>query len=244
MGQGRTGYEIIRSWWNGHKTERPVEEQFLNPLRAKIGSPVRLTNVMATVRGEEVDLTNELFTVKSIRAIERSRDGHKLPALVDYNLVSGDKTVTLRLPEPDNERGGDLLLLTQHWPEQDGPYLWGEDSEPILAALTEGEFTRYAGTADEEVYFKDLSNVRGTASVISDLNGDGRVEIGEVRKEPLTLWTYRRDTDDAAGQRFTQHLQIELSGLFNEKTGNVSGGDKSIVMLRGEAIPTTSVVVY
>lgn len=250
MPKGRTGAEILKGWFTGQKVV-PVEKQFHNPLDAKIGSHARFTNVMATVRGEkDVDLTGELFKVVEIWAWDRTRHGDKLPPFADYVLESGDKKVVLRvfttasrgtLDEPK------LLLLTQHWPESDEPYPWGEDSPLILndgCMDPKGQLTRHLGTENEEVYYRDLCNVHCKVSRIRDENFDGHVDIEEVQKLDYSLWTFRRDTKDEEGQDFTQHLHVQLSGLYNERTKKVDGGDKTILMLAGESIPALSLTMY
>lgn len=250
MPKGRTGVEIIKSWFAGQKTV-PVEKQFFNPLDARIGSHARFTNVLATIRGEaDVDLANDLFRVTEIWAWERTRHGDKLPPMADYVLESGDKKIVLRVFQT-TDRGQlskpHLLLLTQHWPESDEPYPWGEDSPFILndgCMDANGKLTRYAGTENEQVFFRDLCNVHCKVSRIRDENFDGRVEIEEVSKLDYSLWTFRRDTEDGVGQEFTQHLHVQLSGLYNEQTQKVNGGDKTILMLAGESVPALSLTMY
>lgn len=250
MPRGRTGYEIIRGWFKREKV-LPVEKQFTHPLDAKIGTHVRFSNVMITIKGEkDVDLTGELFQVTEIWVWERTRHGTKLSPMADYVMESGDKKVVLRVIDTMNRgKPGELglLLLTQHWPESDGPYPWGEDSPYIIEGCMDnnGQFTRHLGTENEEVYFRDLSNVHCKVSRIHDANMDGTIELDEVEKLDCSLWTFRRDTDDEHHQQFTQHLHVQLSGLYNESTKKVDGsGDRTILMLAGESVPTLSVTMY
>ncbi len=249
MPRGRTGFEILKSFVSGQKVV-PVEKQFFNPLDAKIGSHARFTNTLATVRGQnDVDLSGDLFKVTEIWAWERSRHGDKLPPFADYVLDSGGNKVVLRVFTTIHRgKPGDpeLLLMTQHWPESDERYPWGDDSPYILDGCmdTKGQLTRYLGTPDEQVYFRDLCNVHCKVSRIHDENMDGTVEIDEVRKLDFSLWTFRRDTKDDADQEFTQHLHVQLSGLYQEDTKKVTGGDKTILMLRGESIPALNLTMY
>ncbi len=249
MPKGRTGSEILKGWFTGQKVV-PVEKQFHNPLDAKIGSHARLTNVLATVRGEkDVDLTGDLFKVTEILAWDRARHGDKLPPFADYVLESDDKKLTLRVFQTVH-RGkiGDpeLLVMTQHWPESDEPYPWGEDSPFVLEGCMDpnGQLTRHLGTENEEVYFRDLSNVHCKVSRIRDENLDGHVDIEEVEKLDFSLWTFRRDTKDAEGQDFTQHLHVQVSGHYNERTKKIDNGDKTIVMVAGESVPALSLTMY
>lgn len=250
MPKGRTGYEILKGWIKREKVI-PVEKQFSHPLDAKVGTHVRLSNVMATIKGEkDVDLTGELFQITEIWVWERTRHGTKLPPMADYVMESGDKKVTLRVFETVSKgKAGEpgLLLMTQHWPESDEPYPWGEDSPFILDGCMDekGQFTRHLGTENEEVYFRDLSNVHCKVSRIFDKNMDGTVELEEVEKLDYSLWTFRRDTEDDHHQAYTQNLHVQLSGLYNESTKKVDGGgDRTILMLAGESVPTLNVTMY
>lgn len=249
MPKGRTGIEILKGWFNRQKVV-PVEKQFHNPLDAKVGSHARFVNTLATVRGEaDVDLSGDLFKVTEIWAWERSRLGDKLPPFADYVMESDDKKVVLRVFQTISRgKPGDpeLLLMTQHWPESDDPHPWDGDSPYVLEGCMDakGQLTRHLGTPDEQIYFRDLSNVHCKVSRIRDENMDGTVDIDEVSKLNFSLWTFRRDTKDLEGQNFTQHLHVQLSGLYNEGNKNINGGDKTIVMLRGESIPALNLTMY
>lgn len=246
MPKGRTGIEIIKSLF----TKPPIiEKQFYNPLDAKIGTHARLNNVLATIRGEQdVDLSSDLFTLTEIWAWTRNRHGTKLPPMADYVLESDMKKLILRVvTEPKPKPEIHFILLTQHWPESDQPYPWGEESLPILeygCMDQKGQLTRHAGTDQEEIYFRDLCNAQCEVSIISDTNGDGKAEIGEVISVPHSLWTFRRETKDNYGQDYTQHLHVQLSGLYKEATKTVSGGDKTILMLAGQMIPAANLFLY
>lgn len=256
MARGRTGFEILKSLVTGTKPV-PVEKQFFNPLDAKIGSHVRVSNAMVEFGGErDVDLNNELFKVTEIWAWERTRHGDKLEPFADYHLDSGNIQAILRVfPTTKKGQAGEptLLLLTQHWPDQAGVYPWGEDS-PFILGLNgatagsvmdpSGELFRYQGTPQEECYFRDMCNAHCKVARVRDANQDGDVELEEVERHSYSLWTYRRDTKDDHGQDVTQHLHVQLGGLFDEKTGDIKGGDKSILMLRGESVSSRSVMLY
>lgn len=252
MPKGRTGYDILKGYFTGQKVES-VEDQFKrsggNPLGAKIGSNARLS-AMATIRGEkDVDLVGELFTVTEIWAWERSRHGSKLPPFADYHLESDEKKIVLRV-FPTTTRGKtgepELLVLTQHWPESDEPYPWGDDSPFILDGCMDanGQLTRHLGTENEEVYFRDLCNVHCRVSRIVDANQDGTVELDEVEKLNYSLWTFRRDTQDEHKQDFTQHLHVQVSGLFQEGSKKINDGDRTILMLAGESMPSLNLTMY
>lgn len=250
MPRGRTGAEIIKSLVTGKKPV-PVEKQFYNPLEAKVGSHGRFVNTMVTIRGEaDVDLSGELFTVTAIWSWVVESNGNK-HNLADYILESGDKRLVVRVA-PTTHRGKqgapEVLVLAHHWPDSqyDQPHVWDDESPMVIECLNDQkpEFIRFEGTPQEERYFRDGRNLVGQVNVISDLNQDGVVEIEEVVQHDFSLWTYRRDTKDAVDQLYTQHLHVQLSGLFNDRSGTVVGGDKSLLMLRGESIPPANLILY
>lgn len=250
MPKGRNGYEILKSWVTGKKPI-PVEKQFFNPLDAKVGAHGRFNNVMVNLRGEpDVDVSGELFTVVSIWSWLLEVNGNK-HNMADYCLESGDNRLVVRVAPQFSRgktQGPEVLVLSHFWPDSqyDEPHAWDDESPIVLECLNDKkpEFIRFEGTPQEERYFRDSRNVVGRVSLLSDLNMDGTVELDEVQKLDYSLWTYRRDTKDAVGQDFTQHLHVQLSGLFNDRSGTVVGGDKSILMLRGESVPPANLILY
>lgn len=239
MPKGRTGYEILKSWVTGEKNV-PVEKQYTNPLDAKIGSHVRISSMDG--------FDQDLWRVTELWAWNRNINGNIHP-MTDYILESENKRVILRvLPKTTKGKKDDpdLLLLTQYWPEQPGAYPWGEESPFVLDGLMDpaGEFVRFGGTEQEEKYFRDLSNIKSDVSIISDRNNDSIIENEEVQKGEFSLWTFRRVTNDEANQEFEQHLHVQLSGIYDPRSKKVSGGDKDILILRGESVPTMNVMMY
>jgi hypothetical protein len=246
MARGRTGFEILKSIVTGEK-QVPTEQQYHNPLQAKVGAHVRLANIV--IDGK--DYTHDLWDVTQIWAWNRRINGAMHP-FADYILESDGRRLVLRVM-PNQNRGKaaepELLLLSQYYPDNMvGPLPWGDESPFILEAIMDptGEFVRFKGEPTEEKYFRDLSKIPADVAILRDKDGNGTVDADEVERHPHTLWTFRRDTEDEAKQKFTQHLHVQLSGTFHPSPTNnqVVGGDKDILMLRGEAIPALNVMMY
>jgi hypothetical protein len=253
MPKGRTGYEILKGWVTGKKPV-PVEQQFHNPLDVKIGSHARFNNVVVTYRNEpDVDLTDELFRVTGIWAWDRKINSTPHP-FTDYILETDDKKIVLRVFQTVSRgKAGDFefLVMSHYWPDNsDEPYGWGPESPFVLDGMCDptGEFVRFGGTPEEEKYFRDLNNISCNVAIITDANRDGTVELEEVQKQVFSLWTFRRDTQDHHDQKFTQHLHVQLSGVYNpdarREADKVTGGDKDILILRGESVSQMSVTLY
>jgi hypothetical protein len=238
MATGRTGAEILKSLWFGKP--KPVETQYFNPLEAKIGSHVRISNL--------VGFDDELLKVVEIWAWDRKINGNS-HQLADYILDVETKRIVLRVM-PKIVKGKptepELILLTQYWPEQPGPYPWAEESQYVLDGLmdTTGELVRFKGEPQEEIYFRELCNIKSDVAIISDTNHDGKVEPEEVQKDQYSLWTFRRMMTDEAGQEFEQHLHVQLSGVYDHDTKEIDGGDKSILILRGESVSSAKIMMY
>jgi hypothetical protein len=240
MAKGRTGFEIIKSWLSGQKVV-PVEEQYYNPLAIKVGAHARLNNTYG--------LDQDLWDVTEIWAWVRRLCDHDHP-MTDYMLESDDKRIVLRLL-PKVSRGKsdepEVLLLQQYYPETPGPLPWGEESPHVLDALMDdsGQFVRFKGEVQEECYFRDLCNVSCAVTILKD--GDGSVSKEEA---DYSLWTFRRDTTDEADQTFTQYLHVQLSGKDQPrlddgyKLKTVEGGDKDLLILRGELFSSLNLMMY
>lgn len=245
MPKGRTAFEILRDFVTGQKVI-PVEQQYHNPLQAKIGTTARLNN---TVLLDGTDLSNDLFSLTEIWAWKQLI-GKKSHPFTDYVLDSEGRRLVVRV-FPGLNRGktddkSELLLLAQHWPDQPGPHPWDDESPHVLTALMDptGEFVQFQGTVNEARYYRDRCNTHCKVHLISDVDGDGTVTTEEVSEQDYSVWFFRRDTEDDAQQIFTQHLHIQLSGLYNPDSQSVTGGDKDILILRGESISPANLIMY
>lgn len=245
MGKGRTGYEILKQLWAGKP--KSVESQFFNPLEAKVGSLARISERTVTTEALLGD-ADQLWTVGEIWAWERSINGN-IHNMADYVLVSDSHRLVLRVI-PNIVRGKQAepttLLLAQYWPDnQVGPHAWDDESNFILDGLMDktGEFVRFKGEPTEERYFRDLSNIKSDVAILADTNQDGALELEEVNRQPYSLWTFRRTTTDTISE-FEQHIHVQLSGHYNHDTKKIAGGDKDILMLRGEIVMPQNIMMY
>lgn len=233
MPKGRTAWDII----TGQNKPKAVEEQYANPLGVKIGASVSLRTI---------DYDQELFRVAEIRAWERHINNKTVP-MTDYVLESGDCRVLLRAV-PREDANADLKL-THRFAVLKECYRfgWSDESTGILTAANDptGEFIIDAGTENEQKFWRQagIVPIYSKVALISDQNRDGKVEESEVEKATMTLWDFHRTTQDEAQQDFTEFFYVELSGRFVSPT-EVKGGDKTIVMLRGEEIDPRKVLAY
>jgi len=239
MSEGRTLYEVTKDWWK-KKRAAPLETTIFNPMQAKVGSHVRLIN--------HHEFGDSLWKVVAIDEWQRLINGQQFP-MVDYvlNATNDDGSrpvVTLRLIFQDTTQ---VWLLTQRWPEENpGPHPWDEESPFVLDALMapKGELVQHAGTAKEERYWRDTNCVLATVTHLEDKNGDGVVSACEAFRQDMTLWTFRTNRPDSAGTVTEYHLHAQLSGFYDPDTKEVTGGDKTILMLAGELVPTDKIMLY
>jgi hypothetical protein len=244
MPKGRTGYEILKGLVKGQVKATPVEKQFFNPLDGRIGSHVRISNT----EGFDTDL----WTVTEIWVWDRVIDGNKHP-MADYVLESDDKRAVLRvLPRVDRGKSvnPDVLLLSQYWPDDSGPYGWGDESPFILEGLMDpgGLFVKKDPDSGDvtETYYRDVSNAHAVVSIIKDANHDGAVDLDEIEREQYSLWTFRRTTTDESDQEFEQSLHVQVSGTYDpdNKKRPISDGAGSILILRGEVLSPMNFMMY
>lgn len=243
MPQGKTAYEILCEWWTGKPAHTPIEQRYANPLNAKIFSRVRLLKMAG--------LDNHLWTITAIWSWDRIVNGVKCP-MTDYYLESDNKTLIIRLlPAPERKPAVAMLMLSQHYPETDtehghiDPLVWCDESPEIIAGLMDqkGELVHNAGSPDEERYHRDICNTNCTVYVIRDVDDNKEIEESDVTQENYSLWTFRRDTEDAGG-KVIQHLHAQLGGQYHAGTQKITNGNRTLLILRGEEIPVENVVIY
>lgn len=227
-GQGKTLWEMFME-----RLASPVELQFYNPLKAKIGAAVTI---------DEVELRDFNFFLKEIREYRRTINGQQF-VFVDYVLLArplnaGDVWKRLRLnPVDDPTRVAGLthvaLLLDLC---EDMAY--SEDLHKVLNDNT-GKFQVIENGEVTEEYFRinDLTTpYKARVAVIKDADADGKAEKDEVERFQLEYWDYWRETQDLAGQPFTQFFFVEMdsrSGWFQMWRGTEI--DPKKVMVLGQA---------
>jgi len=189
------------------KLHAPVEFQYYNPLKAKVGNAVTI---------DEMDLRDLNFFIKEVREYKRSISGQQF-LFVDYVLLARplggeDKWVRLRLnPVDDPERVAGLThqVLLLHL---DDEMAYNEELHKVCNDTTK-KFQVLQDGAVKEEFFR-INDVTGSykarVSVLKDLDSDGTVEESEVRKTNIEYWDYWREYKDEAGQPVTEFLFIEM----------------------------------
>jgi hypothetical protein len=204
MAKGRTLWEMLLD-----KLRGPLEFQYYNPLRARIGSAVTL---------DEVEWRDLNFFVVSIHEYKRTIGGQEF-RFVDYALVArplgGDKIlVRLRLvpvDDPDQAAGVAhhvlLLRLDDDLPYDEGLHRVVNDGTKKFQVIeddkVQAEYTR----------INDVSTpYRAEVTIVRDVNLDKHVTRDEIEKRRLEYWDYWREVPDEAGQPRREFLFVEMDG--------------------------------
>jgi hypothetical protein len=234
---GQTLWEIMKKRL---VRDKAVEEQFYNPLEARIGD---------TFTVNTLDFGRHLLRLQEIHVWDRDYGGQNHP-MADYLLANDEAQCLLTVvPSAELDVGHQVLLMTQYYPDTPGPLGWSEDSANVLQFASESDrFIRYEGEEREETYFRSPGVVFAPCrlSVIRDVNRDGKVELDEVDKRSATLWSFARTTQDEANQKFIQYLQLRLDGTYcpDRKGDPVSDGDATLIMYRGEEILASKIMKF
>ena len=202
MARGKTLWEMLMEKLSG-----PVEFQFYNPLRARIGHAVTI---------EEVELRDYNFFLREIREYKRTIGGQAF-SFADYVLLArplggGDVLWRLRLnPVDDPDRHGGLThhtLLLEMYDEMaydQGLHQVVQDDTKRFQVIEDGQVT--------EEYWR-INDVTGSykaqVAVIADVNRDNKVEMSEVQRLQLEYWDYWREVKDEGGTAVTEYLFIEI----------------------------------
>ena len=204
MAKGRTLWEMLLD-----KLKGPVEFQYYNPLRARIGSAVTL---------DELEWRDLNFFVVSIQEYRRTIGPHEF-RFVDYTLVArplgGDKIlVRLRLMPVDdpNQAAGvthHILLLRL---DDDLPY------DKNLHKIVKDGTKKFQVLEDNKVQaeytrINDVSAPYGAeVTSVRDVNLDKHVTRDEIEKRRVEYWDYWREVNDEAGQPRREFLFVEMDG--------------------------------
>jgi hypothetical protein len=229
MAQGKTLWEMFTEWWAG-----PVELQFFNPLRSKIGSPVTI---------DDIEWRDHNFFVRELREYKRTVGGRRY-LFADYVLVArsleGKETLArLRInpvDDPDRHAGRthNALLLQLY---DDLPY--SEDLHRVVNDTTKKFQVLENGQVQEEyVRIHDVGHsYKAVVAVVKDANQDKKVKKDEVERLRLEYWDYGREVKDAAGQPLRQYLFVEMdrdNGWFQIWRGHEID-PRRVVVLEGKS---------
>ena len=190
--------------------EEEVESQFTNPLHVCIGNQVGI---------DTLELEDMNFNVRALREVTRHVDDKEFQ-YADYILVAcpfgGGDTVKkkLRLVPLDEHSDGKMTHFALLFDLLD-EFKYHEDFHKGLAFENKGEFTE-----GDNMYYR-VNDLQApwecTIKHISDLDGDGEVEMDEVEDAAMTYWDFWREFDDEGGNKVLEFYIVEMdndSGWF------------------------------
>lgn len=249
-GKGRTLLEILTG--RNKKDMTPLELQYHNPLKAKVGVSMSFKNTLNAPTGVN-------FFVQSIEVWEtKIEDGDsgrvKKFYHTDYCLKGQplDAPAPLRYrlrltPNEDAETGYEFRLMRNYyecgWTEaesmnlldgvlkdQDGEFHINEADdgtalEEPLIFWREGD-TREARDGEDHLLGDALDAYRARVTILKDLDGDGTVEDEELEHRNVSYWDYSRMTPD---EDLNKQVFDFLSVHMDEDTRTFS-------FIRGETI--------
>lgn len=204
MAKGRTLWEMLLD-----KLKGPVEFQYYNPLRARIGSAVTL---------DEVEWRDLNFFVLSIHEYKRTIGGQEF-RFVDYALMArplgGEKVlVRLRLmpvDDPDQAAGVThhvlLLQLDDDLPYDAGLHKVVNDGTKKFQVREDGKVQAEYGRINDVT-----TPYQAAVTIVRDVNLDKHVTRDEIEKRRLEYWDYWREVKDEAGQSRREFLFVEMDG--------------------------------
>jgi hypothetical protein len=225
MAKGKTLWEMLTE-----KLQGPVEFQYYNPLKARIGNAVLIN---------DIEWRDYHFFLREIREYKRTL-GPKEFLFADYVLLArplGGEDVGVRLrlnPVDDPDRAAGLthnVLLLRQYDEMaydEGLHGVVTDTTKHFQVLEEGQVT------EEYWRINDVGDsYRAKVSVVKDTNRDSTVQKDEVEPVELEYWDYWRDATDEVGQPVRQYLFVEMdagTGWFQIWRGHEIDPQRVMVM--------------
>jgi hypothetical protein len=174
--------------------EKPVEERFYNPLSLHIGDFMDIN---------DIDLPKEPFEIVEIAEYKRVIGGETF-LFTDYIVVGrpiGQEPINLRVrlmptsnPRPGSDQTHYVVLLKKF-----DEFEYSEDFEGVINDTDNtGTFEVTDEGENEPSKFWRVNDVKkpysARVSNVRDKNRDSKVEISEVRLEPIEYWDFWRDT--------------------------------------------------
>jgi len=179
-----------------------------------------------------------VWGVAGITTINRQINGSTMPIKV-YDIASG--MLPRELPDGHwrlwNLGPGYWTLTMRKKADSGATVPWDDAVSPgILDTLCDVEGVLHNGE-DERPFHRDLKNI---ACDVECWTHYGEQSI--VSK--ASLWTYYRRDYDEAGMVIDESLMVLLSGVYNEKTKTIDGGDMILTFDLGEPLADGSVMFY
>jgi hypothetical protein len=192
----------------------PTEFKVYNPLKLKIGDPMKMELFEDTT-----DLSRINFTVTGLREVVRTIDDQDFK-FADYMLLgrtldNQEIHYLVRLIPMENAEA-DITHSVILFNRLDG-FGYNKDFHEGLA------FERNGGEFKEgdKIYFRP--NVAGTqemiktpwdavTSFIKDLDHSGKIEEGEIKQGALTYWDFGNEFVDDSGHRYIEWYVVEMDG--------------------------------
>lgn len=213
--KGRTLFEILTG--RNKRDLRPLELQYHNPLEAKVGCSVSIDHDQQTLGIN--------FFIEKISVYE-TKISEKKFYHTDYHLkgvtLEKERPIRMRLrliPDDDasNKLGSKIQLLTLYDEME-----WDEDLYSNVLTSDSGVMdVNYDDDGNQldvgKRYWRVddvLDPYQARVTILSDKNGDGKIEEEELERIDITYWDYHRDTEDINNIKFTESVFIEM----NDKT--------------------------
>ncbi len=216
-GEGRTLWDHMRERLKGS-----VESRYKNPLGKKIG---------ATFSIDDPDFSDCNFLLKAIREVKRTVGGEDF-YFSDYDLCSNDgeniQQVRLRfcpLVDPNADAGLTHTVLLLKLLEE------FEYSEDFHKGLLLGQIKKDGKWVDDPSFeggfcideesdgeidstYWRVNDAKGaheaTVQTIEDTDGDGLVEIEEVKESKILYWDFWREIKDEVGEPLTEFIFTDM----------------------------------
>lgn len=215
-GKGRTLWEILTG--ANKKDMSPLELQYHNPLKAKLGVTLSFEH--------DPDLSGINFVIEKIGVYTTEVNGKKFyhtDYLLKGQTLDADRPIRLRLrlvPNEDanNDLGCDVQVLRLM--DQFG---WDEGFYDNVLRADNGEFHVHedanGNQLDPPAIYWRIEDVRdpypARVTVLTDDDGDGVVEDEELEHYSVEYFDYSRLVTDEHGVEQTDYLWVEK----NEETG-------------------------
>ena len=234
-GKGRTLWDVLSG--QNRKDMSPMELQYHNPLTAKVGQTISFDH--------EPTISGINFVIEKMGVYEtkiQTKAGVKKFYHTDYHLkgvsLSLDRPLRFRLrlvpDEGVSNAIGHKIFVMHDYHEQ-------EFDEGLIAYLGNGSGEFQVNQDDDG---KDLPEARkywriedvldpyhARVTVMTDSDGNGKIDDNELTRSNVTYWDYHRDVKNVTPE-YREYLTIEM----DDQT-------KYIRMFRGREVDSSQIVL-